>query len=604
MTQALEEALDVDDLEDDGRPEDLMLSYVSGEKGKDRSDPELQVSLGNIQNSSRYSSQQLQIGSIICTHHTFQFCKQYNRKTEFHRLCETIRINLANLNKYRDQRDRPDLSDPESLQLYMDTRFEQLKVATELGLWQKSPKASLLVIYYAKLTDIFWASDSHLFHAYVWLKNFTLEKSYNKKLTQNDLQLIASSIVLAALSVVPYNHMRGAAHLELQNEKERSLRMSSLIGFILDPKSQSREELSRSALLSELYQKLSLPFAKGPYGKALATALAKVSKGVMSCASQEVKDLYNLLERDFLTLDLASKVQPLLTKISKLGGKVSSASSVPEVQLSQYVPGLEKMATLRLLQQVSHVYQTIKIEALSRMIPFFDLSVVEKISVDAVKYNCTAVEFDHFKGVAFFGNSDLESDRLRVHLTIIAESLNKVRSLIYPPVKKASKLGNALPVLADIVDKEHKRLLARKAIIEKLKEEQERHMLEMVLVVKANTCPTDNLLVIHNTIFFLFHKERDEESKRLKLEKLMEEAEKKGLASDSNEREAQRIQREVVQRELDDAQILLEEVVKRSKMKGKKPVIKGEVTRDALIELARAEQLREAGNGEEIAETC
>lgn len=41
QTQALEEALDVDDLEADKRPEDLMLSYVSGEKGKDRSDREL-----------------------------------------------------------------------------------------------------------------------------------------------------------------------------------------------------------------------------------------------------------------------------------------------------------------------------------------------------------------------------------------------------------------------------------------------------------------------------------------------------------------------------------------------------------------------------------
>lgn len=41
QAQALEEALDVDDLEADKRPEDLLLSYVSGEKGKDRSDREL-----------------------------------------------------------------------------------------------------------------------------------------------------------------------------------------------------------------------------------------------------------------------------------------------------------------------------------------------------------------------------------------------------------------------------------------------------------------------------------------------------------------------------------------------------------------------------------
>ena len=41
QADALEEALDVDDLEADRKPEDLQLSIVSGEKGKDRSDREL-----------------------------------------------------------------------------------------------------------------------------------------------------------------------------------------------------------------------------------------------------------------------------------------------------------------------------------------------------------------------------------------------------------------------------------------------------------------------------------------------------------------------------------------------------------------------------------
>ena len=76
----------------------------------------------------------------------------------------------------------------------------------------------------------------------------------------------------------------------------------------------------------------------------------------MSCATQEVKDLYHLLEHEFLPLDLTAKVQPLLSKISKLGGKLTSASSVPEVHLSQYVPALEKLATLRLLQQVGNFF--------------------------------------------------------------------------------------------------------------------------------------------------------------------------------------------------------------------------------------------------------
>ncbi|TKY62254.1 Eukaryotic translation initiation factor 3 subunit A [Spatholobus suberectus] len=417
QAQALEEALDVDDLEADKRPEDLMLSYVSGEKGKDRSDRELvtpwfkflwetyRTVLEILRNNSK-----LEALYAMTAHRAFQFCKQYKRTTEFRRLCEIIRNHLANLNKYRDQRDRPDLSAPESLQLYLDTRVEQLKIATELELWQeafrsvedihglmcmvkKTPKPSLMVVYYVKLTEIFWISSSHLYHAYAWFRLFLLQKSFNKNLSQKDLQLIASSVVLAALSVPPHDRTHGASHLELEHEKERNLRMANLIGFNLETKPESREMLSRSSLLAEL-----------------------ASKGVMSCVTQEVKDIYHLLEHEFLPSDLALKALPLLTKISKLGGKLSTASSVPEVQLSQYVPALERLATMRLLQQVSNVYQTMKIETLSGMIPFFDFSVVEKISVDAVKQKFVSMKVDHMKNVVIFCKTSLESDGLRDHL--------------------------------------------------------------------------------------------------------------------------------------------------------------------------------------------
>lgn len=110
-----------------------------------------------------------------------------------------------------------------------------------MGMVKKTPKASLMVVYYAKLTEIFWISSSHLNHAYAWFRLFWLQKSFNKNLSQKDLQLIASSVVLAALSVPPYDHTRGASHLELEHAKERNLRMDNLIGFNLENKPESRE---------------------------------------------------------------------------------------------------------------------------------------------------------------------------------------------------------------------------------------------------------------------------------------------------------------------------------------------------------------------------
>lgn len=50
------------------------------------------------------------------------------------------------------------------------------------------------------------------------------------------------------------------------------------------------------------------------------------------------------------------------------------------------------------------MYQAMKIESLSRMIPFFDFSVVERISVDAVKNKFLASKVDHLKGIVTFDN--------------------------------------------------------------------------------------------------------------------------------------------------------------------------------------------------------
>lgn len=113
---------------------------------------------------------------------------------------------------------------------------------------KKTPKSSLLVVYYSKLTEIFWNSSSHLYHASAWIKLFSLQKNFNKNLSQKDLQLIASSVVLAALSVPLYGRSHGESHLELENEKENNLRMNNLIEFNLEPKFEDRDMVTLISL--------------------------------------------------------------------------------------------------------------------------------------------------------------------------------------------------------------------------------------------------------------------------------------------------------------------------------------------------------------------
>ena len=70
----------------------------------------------------------------------FKFCITHKRATEFRRLCDILRNHLSNLIRYRDQasRDRTDLSIPASWEMYLDTRFEQLRSACELELWAEA----------------------------------------------------------------------------------------------------------------------------------------------------------------------------------------------------------------------------------------------------------------------------------------------------------------------------------------------------------------------------------------------------------------------------------------------------------------------------------
>ncbi|GJY13584.1 eukaryotic translation initiation factor 3 subunit A-like protein [Tanacetum coccineum] len=79
-------------------------------------------------------------GNVVedTAHHAFQFCKQYKRTTEFRKLSEIIRNHLANLNKYIDHRDIPDLTTPKILHFYLDIRFDHDAVGCSAKVLQPS----------------------------------------------------------------------------------------------------------------------------------------------------------------------------------------------------------------------------------------------------------------------------------------------------------------------------------------------------------------------------------------------------------------------------------------------------------------------------------
>lgn len=174
----------IEDLEADASPEDLMLSYVTeegnagasrlrggglggplclaeGEAGgsfltsccvlnAERTDRELvapwfkflweayRSCLEILRNNAKLEKLYAMVAS-----RAFGFCIHYRRTTEFRRLCDMLRTHMSQLQREQPTavikgRERPDLALPETLSLFMETRFEQLRVACRLEMWQEA----------------------------------------------------------------------------------------------------------------------------------------------------------------------------------------------------------------------------------------------------------------------------------------------------------------------------------------------------------------------------------------------------------------------------------------------------------------------------------
>jgi len=515
-------------------PEQLMLGFVSSEKGKDRTDRELvtpwfkflwetyRTVLDILRNNSRLESLY-----AMTAGKAFHFCLAYKRTTEFRRLCDTLRNHLANLNKYRDQRDRPDLSLPETQQLYLETRFEQLKTACDLELWQeafrsvediqglmnlskKTPKPQLMAVYYARLTRIFAVSNSHLYNGYAWYKLFNLARGFNKNLTPGDVSGMASCVLLAALAIPPYTRAAAAAtDAQAEVERDRAARMAAILGFPPDPKRAHGEQLTRTGLLTELQ-----------------------AKGVLNIIPQEVKDIFALLESDFNPLELCARLAPLLEKLPGLTAALSPAAPVEAADMGAYAPALKRCAIIKTLHQLSQVYTVMKMDALAKLIPFASIAELESIMLDAIRHRYLALRIDHRAGTVRFGAAGLESDRMRDHIANMARRLQQAQKLISPAVDPAveQRRVKLVELAAESAERDNKRALARKEVIEERKEKAERAALAA---------------------------EQEEADRRLLQQRINDSVEERRREDEMRKREMERIQRELEQREMEEAMALV-----------------------------------------------
>jgi len=448
---------DVEDLENDKSPESILLASVTNDETKERTEREHLVpwlkfmweSYRSVLEILRFNPKMSQLYHNTARR-TMDFCVEYQRNTEFRKLCETLRSHAA---KSRDRDGEPD---PEVVEMQLATRFEQLNVASELRLWnegfrtiedihgifessEKRPSSQLEATYYRKLTDLFLVSENYLFHAYAYKAYYLLSVEKNKSLTVKEAMNMASCVLLSAMSIPLQSSKAGTTYRHKDSQKQKNRKMAQLLGFDINPK--------RKSILQEL-----------------------LDDDILDEVTEDVKELYLLLECSFSPLTLCTQAAPVLDGLRK------------DENLKNYVAALERLLIIRVLSQLSQVYYSVRLDHVEELLkplekPFIE---IENILVKAIKsrqIEAHSMRIDHNAKCIHFGEDIMEEQRTQRLLTDMSRGLQSICVELEPKGKaklQASARALRAKTVLQHLAQTHQEVLRRKDVIEKRKEEYQR----------------------------------------------------------------------------------------------------------------------------------
>lgn len=417
----------------------------------------------------------------------FTFCIKYKRYMEFRRLCDMLRQHLNQLiNNPRNSPNDVKITDTDTLQKFLETRFTQLSTAVSLEHWQEAyrtiedihmimsmgkakAKPQHMSIYYDKLMQVFWVSGNYLYHAHALYKLYTLSIKQNRNLSADGAQTMASRLLLAALSIPVYDAqsavlsdsygiMTDVLGTPTSENAARHARMASLLGY-----SSAAE---RGTLISEL-----------------------LSKGVGKACHKELEELHGLLEGEMAPLQFSDRFKKILDFVNA------------HETLQEYATPLRRVAIFRLLEQLGRVYDVMRLEDMKKVASFAEYTEVEDTALTALKTRSLAVRFDYQNQCLRFGSELFSTDGMRTQLGRLARRMaltskmltdnalisadsasdKEVVALSLEREKKAAaRRKTAISTAKAAAPQEEKEILARRERIERRKEEAERRTAEAV----------------------------------------------------------------------------------------------------------------------------
>nr|A7SK48.2 RecName: Full=Eukaryotic translation initiation factor 3 subunit A; Short=eIF3a; AltName: Full=Eukaryotic translation initiation factor 3 subunit 10 [Nematostella vectensis] len=478
----LDEDVDIEDLDQIQTPESLLLSFVSGEDTQDRTDrvkltPWVKFLWEAYRNVLELLRNNVRVEKLYheTAQQAFKFCLKYTRRTEFRKLCDNLRNHLNVTLKHQGQPNSVNLNNPDSIQMHLETRLAQLDSAISMELWQEAfkavedvyglmqlskrpPKPQVMANYYQKVALVFLKAGNFLYHACTQQRLYLLMREQKKSITSEELQKMASHVLLATLSVpIQVSLSNTEKYLELDEvAREKSKRLANLLNLQNTP--------TRESLLQDM-----------------------LKANVLQYVNTKVHCLYQLLEKDFRPLDLCAKVNEVCQYLE----------SCDDADLCQYIKPIQNIAVTRLLKQVSQVFQTIEFSRLMALVPFMTEFQLERMIVDIAKEKNLQVRLDHRTKSISFGLDlhvahreevpegpylqAMPSEGLRNQLTLMSVALQRSIFTIQHDHIKAKKREEQEQMAQNYLRtarKEHKLMLERKTVIEARKEYLESVMQE------------------------------------------------------------------------------------------------------------------------------